>query len=45
MIADLPRCLTLKVIAGIHWEALRLWIKRVPFHEHPAKQQEEVTAR
>lgn len=22
--------LTLKVIAGIHWEALRLWLKRVP---------------
>ncbi len=36
--------MTLKVILGIHWEALRLWGKRVPFHEHPAKQ-EEVTAR
>ncbi len=38
--------MTLKVILGIHWEALRLWAKRVPFHEHPAKQekQEEVTA-
>ena len=35
--------MTLKVILGIHWEALRLWVKRVPFHEHPAKQ-EEVTA-
>ena len=35
--------LTLKVIAGIHWEALRLWAKRVPFHEHPAKRK-EVTA-
>ena len=35
--------MTLKVIAGIHWEALRLWVKRVPFHEHPAKRK-EVTA-
>jgi DUF1365 family protein len=35
--------MTLKVIVGIHWEALRLWVKRVPFHEHPTKQ-EEVTA-
>lgn len=31
--------MTLKVIAAIHWEALRLWLKRVPFHEHPDKQQ------
>lgn len=27
--------LTLKVLAGIHWEALRLWLKRVPVHAHP----------
>ena len=24
--------LTLKVIAAIHWEALRLWLKGIPFH-------------
>ena len=24
-----------QVIAAIHWQALRLWIKRTPFHSHP----------
>lgn len=27
---------TLKVIAGIHWEALKLWIKRIGFRRRPA---------
>lgn len=27
---------TFKVIAGIHWEALRLWIKKARFHHRPA---------
>jgi DUF1365 family protein len=31
--------MTAKVIAAIHWEALKLWRKRVPFHTHPAKAQ------
>jgi DUF1365 family protein len=26
--------LTLKVIAGIHWEALRIWLKGVRLHDH-----------
>lgn len=26
---------TLKVMAGIHWEALKLWLKGVPFHRRP----------
>ena len=25
-----------QVIALIHWQALRLWLKRVPFHHKPA---------
>ena len=28
--------LTLKVTAAIHWEALRLWLKRVPLVPRPA---------
>ena len=26
---------TFKVTAAIYWQALRLWLKRVPFHTHP----------
>jgi hypothetical protein len=29
--------MTLRVILAIHWQALRLWLKRVPVHDHPAK--------
>lgn len=28
--------MTLKVIAAIHWQALRLWLKRCPVYQHPA---------
>ena len=29
--------MTGKVIFAIHWQALRLWLKRVPVHTHPKK--------
>lgn len=29
--------MTVKVIAAIYYEALRLWLKKVTFHTHPAK--------
>lgn len=29
--------MTGKVVAAIYWQALRLWIKRIPFHTHPKK--------
>jgi len=29
--------MTLRVTGGIHWQALRLWMKRVPVFRHPMK--------
>jgi uncharacterized protein len=29
--------MTVRVITAIHWEAFRLWIKRVPIYTHPKK--------
>ena len=29
--------MTAKVMGAIHWEALRLWVKRVPVFTHPAR--------
>jgi len=29
--------MTLKVIGAIHWQALKLWLKGAPVHDHPAK--------
>lgn len=39
VLAEYP-VMTLKVIGAIYWQALRLWVKGVPFHEHPDKQKE-----
>jgi hypothetical protein len=36
--------MTAKVIAAIHWEALRLWLKRVPIHDHPARSKAKLEA-
>ena len=35
--------MTLGVVARIHWHALRLWAKRVPFHGKPSAPKRFVT--
>ncbi len=30
--------MSLQVLAAIHWQALKLWLKGVPVHTHPARQ-------
>ena len=35
--------ITLKVLGGIYWQALRLWWKGSPFHQHPGKNKSVVT--
>jgi hypothetical protein len=30
-------CMTAKIIAAIHWQALRLWLKGCPIYTHPGK--------
>ena len=34
--------MTAKIIFAIHWEALRLWLKRCPVYDHPDKSTEAV---
>jgi DUF1365 family protein len=29
--------MTVRIVAAIYWEALKLWLKGVPVHDHPAK--------
>jgi DUF1365 family protein len=31
--------MTVKIMAGIHWEALRLWLKGVPLYRHQKAKQ------
>ena len=31
--------MTVKIIAGVYWQALRLWAKRCPVYPHPEKRQ------
>lgn len=33
--------MTLQVIAAIHWQALKLWLKGVPVYTHPSRQRAE----
>ena len=35
--------MTTKIIFAIHWEALRLWVKRCPLYMHPGKEKEVVS--
>lgn len=35
--------LTMGVMARIHWQALRLWIKGIAFHNHPSSSAEETS--
>jgi DUF1365 family protein len=37
--------MTAKVVAMIHWQALKLWAKRTPFFVHPSKVPAEVQTR
>ncbi|MGU3413798.1 DUF1365 domain-containing protein [Enterobacteriaceae bacterium C34A] len=32
--------MTLKTVVAIYWQALRLWLKRVPLHSHPVNRSE-----
>jgi DUF1365 family protein len=34
--------MTFKIIGAIYWEALRLWLKRVPFYSYPSKKKEVI---
>jgi DUF1365 family protein len=36
--------MTASVFAGIYSQALRLWLRRVPFHPHPARRRSDVPA-
>jgi DUF1365 family protein len=35
--------MTLKVVAGIHWEALKLWMKKIPLVPRPDPPKNSIT--
>jgi len=37
--------MTVKVILGIYWQALKLWVKRSPFYDHPSYSRSESTSK
>jgi DUF1365 family protein len=37
--------MTAQVVGAIHWQALRLWIKRNPIHDHPGHRGDDTTLR
>ena len=43
MLATFP-LMTMKVVAAIYWEAMKLWLKGTPFHTHPEKQDKLVVS-
>jgi DUF1365 family protein len=34
--------MTASIVAGIYWQALRLWLRGAPFHPHPATRPSDV---
>jgi DUF1365 family protein len=36
--------MTVQVVLAIHYQALRLWLKRVPYHPHPQSRATEETS-
>ncbi|TYL46704.1 DUF1365 domain-containing protein [Marinomonas sp. IMCC 4694] len=35
--------MTLKVACGIYWQALKIWMKKIPFHSHPSQSSSSTT--
>jgi DUF1365 family protein len=35
--------MTIKVLSMIYWQAFRLWLKKIPYYDHPKYVQERKT--